>query len=136
MYKLPCVGTQPGPRIPAPGCCTWRYWCTLCKMAGQYQRKRGGMPGFPKLRIQCFSRLYFLCSKLTAILNQGFFMQKDYKMFPPTVDWDNINWSTRRPQMDFPVQVGMLRACISGSSLLICAARFLKNLLCSLTLIV
>lgn len=35
---------------------------------------------------------------------QGFFMQKDYKMFPPTVNWDNINWSTRRPQMDFPVQ--------------------------------
>ncbi|XP_065878238.1 sulfite oxidase [Euphorbia lathyris] len=35
---------------------------------------------------------------------QGFFMQKDYKMFPPSVDWDNINWSTRRPQMDFPVQ--------------------------------
>ncbi|CAI9111578.1 OLC1v1011835C2 [Oldenlandia corymbosa var. corymbosa] len=35
---------------------------------------------------------------------QGFFMQKDYKMFPPTVDWDNINWSTRKPQMDFPVQ--------------------------------
>ncbi|XP_059452408.1 sulfite oxidase [Corylus avellana] len=35
---------------------------------------------------------------------QGFFMQKDYKMFPPSVDWDNINWSTRRAQMDFPVQ--------------------------------
>ncbi|KAM3364095.1 Sulfite oxidase [Capsicum chinense] len=35
---------------------------------------------------------------------QGFFMQKDYKMFPPTVNWDNINWSTRRSQMDFPVQ--------------------------------
>ncbi|CAH9088896.1 unnamed protein product [Cuscuta epithymum] len=35
---------------------------------------------------------------------QGFFMQKDYKMFPPSVDWDNINWSSRRPQMDFPVQ--------------------------------
>lgn len=35
---------------------------------------------------------------------QGFFMQKDYKMFPPSVNWDNINWSTRRPQMDFPVQ--------------------------------
>ncbi|KAL8153725.1 hypothetical protein V2J09_011485 [Rumex salicifolius] len=34
----------------------------------------------------------------------GFFMQKDYKMFPPSVDWDNINWSTRRPLMDFPVQ--------------------------------
>ncbi|XP_021713782.1 LOW QUALITY PROTEIN: sulfite oxidase-like [Chenopodium quinoa] len=36
--------------------------------------------------------------------SQGFFTQRDYKMFPPTVDWDNINWSTRRPQMDFPVQ--------------------------------
>ncbi|KAE9590232.1 hypothetical protein Lal_00027946 [Lupinus albus] len=36
--------------------------------------------------------------------SQGFFMQKDYKMFPPSVNWDNINWSTRRPQMDFPVQ--------------------------------
>ncbi|XP_051140865.1 sulfite oxidase [Andrographis paniculata] len=35
---------------------------------------------------------------------QGFFMQRDYKMFPPSVDWDNIDWSTRRPQMDFPVQ--------------------------------
>ncbi|THG07826.1 hypothetical protein TEA_002051 [Camellia sinensis var. sinensis] len=35
----------------------------------------------------------------------GFFMQKDYKMFPPSVNWDNIDWSTRRPQMDFPVQV-------------------------------
>lgn len=32
-------------------------------------------------------------------------MQKDYKMFPPSVDWDNIIWSTRRAQMDFPVQV-------------------------------
>ncbi|KAK9934391.1 hypothetical protein M0R45_021537 [Rubus argutus] len=35
---------------------------------------------------------------------QGFFMQRDYKMFPPTVNWENIDWSTRRPQMDFPVQ--------------------------------
>ncbi|XP_052138018.1 sulfite oxidase-like [Oryza glaberrima] len=35
---------------------------------------------------------------------QGFFMQKDYKMFPPSVDWDNIVWSTRKPQMDYPVQ--------------------------------
>ncbi|XP_076913400.1 sulfite oxidase-like isoform X1 [Bidens hawaiensis] len=35
---------------------------------------------------------------------QGFFMQKDYKMFLPSVNWDNIDWSTRRPQMDFPVQ--------------------------------
>ncbi|XP_028771351.1 sulfite oxidase isoform X1 [Neltuma alba] len=36
--------------------------------------------------------------------SQGFFMQKDYKMFPPSVNWENINWATRRPQMDFPVQ--------------------------------
>jgi len=36
--------------------------------------------------------------------SQGFFMAKDYKMFPPTVDWDNIVWDTRKPQMDFPVQ--------------------------------
>ncbi|XP_078433012.1 sulfite oxidase [Wolffia australiana] len=35
---------------------------------------------------------------------QGFFMQKDYKMFPPSINWDNIVWSERRPQMDFPVQ--------------------------------
>ncbi|KAM5568197.1 hypothetical protein ABKV19_015986 [Rosa sericea] len=35
---------------------------------------------------------------------QGFFTQRDYKMFPPTVNWENIDWSTRRPQMDFPVQ--------------------------------
>ncbi|KAI3463107.1 hypothetical protein Pfo_019770 [Paulownia fortunei] len=35
---------------------------------------------------------------------QGFFTQKDYKMFPPSVNWDNIDWSTRRPQMDFPIQ--------------------------------
>ncbi|GJN04132.1 hypothetical protein PR202_ga21654 [Eleusine coracana subsp. coracana] len=47
---------------------------------------------------------YEMNGELTDILNQGFFTQKDYKMFPPSVDWDNINWSTRRPQMDFPVQ--------------------------------
>lgn len=41
---------------------------------------------------------------ITAEECQGFFMQKDYKMFPPSVDWDNINWSSRRPLMDFPVQ--------------------------------
>jgi sulfite oxidase len=34
---------------------------------------------------------------------QGFFMQKDYKMFSPTVDWDNIKWPSRHPLMDFPV---------------------------------
>ena len=26
-------------------------------------------------------------------------------MFPPRVDWDNIDWQSRRPLMDFPVQV-------------------------------
>ncbi|XP_043704204.1 sulfite oxidase isoform X1 [Telopea speciosissima] len=35
---------------------------------------------------------------------QGFFMQRDYKMFPPSVNWENINWASRRPLMDFPVQ--------------------------------
>ncbi|EPS70580.1 hypothetical protein M569_04180, partial [Genlisea aurea] len=44
------------------------------------------------------------CINILAEECQGFFMQKDYKMFPPSVDWDNIDWSTRRPQMDFPVQ--------------------------------
>lgn len=44
------------------------------------------------------------CINIIAEESQGFFMQKDYKMFPPSVNWDNINWSTRRPQMDFPVQ--------------------------------
>ncbi|XP_042499409.1 sulfite oxidase isoform X1 [Macadamia integrifolia] len=41
---------------------------------------------------------------ISAEESQGFFMQKDYKMFPPSVNWENINWATRRPQMDFPVQ--------------------------------
>ncbi|KAE8652262.1 hypothetical protein Csa_022470 [Cucumis sativus] len=41
---------------------------------------------------------------INAEESQGFFMQKDYKMFPPSVDWSNIDWSARRPQMDFPVQ--------------------------------
>ncbi|XP_024185811.1 sulfite oxidase isoform X4 [Rosa chinensis] len=45
---------------------------------------------------------------------EGFFMQKDYKMFPPSVNWDNINWSTRRPQMDFPVQVKVSGYAASG----------------------
>ncbi|KAG5082665.1 hypothetical protein JHK84_052703 [Glycine max] len=45
---------------------------------------------------------------------QGFFMQKDYKMFPPSVNWDNIDWSTRRPQMDFPVQVKISGYAASG----------------------
>lgn len=63
------------------------------------------MPGFLKIRMQCLFNFILLCSNLTVLLEQGFFTQKDYKMFPPTVDWDNIDWSTRRPQMDFPVQV-------------------------------
>ncbi|XP_054800569.1 sulfite oxidase-like isoform X2 [Prosopis cineraria] len=46
--------------------------------------------------------------------SQGFFMQKDYKMFPPSVNWENINWSTRRPQMDFPVQVKISGYAVSG----------------------
>lgn len=62
--------------------------------------------------------MHLVCS--TAL--QGFFMQKDYKMFPPSVDWDNINWSTRRPQMDFPVQVTSWWLCISCD-----------NISCSLT---
>lgn len=41
--------------------------------------------------------------EVNAIECQGFFVQKDYKMFPPTVDWDNIKWLSRRPLMDFPV---------------------------------
>lgn len=41
---------------------------------------------------------------VTAEECQGFFMQRDYKMFPPSVNWDNINWESRRPLMDFPVQ--------------------------------
>ncbi|CAI5953610.1 unnamed protein product [Closterium sp. NIES-64] len=36
--------------------------------------------------------------------SQGFFMQRDYKMFPPSIDWHNIEWNTRRPIMDFPIQ--------------------------------
>ncbi|KAI5081504.1 hypothetical protein GOP47_0004687 [Adiantum capillus-veneris] len=40
---------------------------------------------------------------------QGFFMQKDYKMFPPSVTWDNINWGSRRPLMDFPIQCAICR---------------------------
>ncbi|XP_049932633.1 sulfite oxidase isoform X5 [Nymphaea colorata] len=44
------------------------------------------------------------CINIIEEESQGFFMQKDYKMFPPSVNWDNIVWSSRRPQMDFPVQ--------------------------------
>ncbi|KAG0610728.1 hypothetical protein M758_7G087000 [Ceratodon purpureus] len=35
--------------------------------------------------------------------SQGFFQQKDYKMFPPDIDWHNVKWQSRRPLMDFPV---------------------------------
>uniref|UniRef100_A0A6N2K3L6 Oxidoreductase molybdopterin-binding domain-containing protein n=1 Tax=Salix viminalis TaxID=40686 RepID=A0A6N2K3L6_SALVM len=52
------------------------------------------------------------CINIIAEESQGFFMQKDYKMFPPSVNWDNIDWSTSRPQMDFPVQCNLfIRGC-------------------------
>ncbi|GAQ79127.1 sulfite oxidase [Klebsormidium nitens] len=38
---------------------------------------------------------------------QGFFQQLDYKMFPPWVDWDNVNWSSRSSIQDFPVQLAV-----------------------------
>ncbi|KAI7980203.1 Sulfite oxidase [Camellia lanceoleosa] len=41
-------------------------------------------------------------------------MQRDYKMFPPSVNWENIDWSTRKPQMDFPVQVKVHGYAVSG----------------------
>ncbi|KAL2610451.1 hypothetical protein R1flu_029024 [Riccia fluitans] len=41
---------------------------------------------------------------ISPIECQGFFQQRDYKIFPPWVNWDNIVWSSRRPLMDFPVQ--------------------------------
>lgn len=47
---------------------------------------------------------------------QGFFMQNDYKMFPPSVDWDNVQWNTRRPIMDYPVQVRQRCDCKQGGS--------------------
>ncbi|KAF2316437.1 hypothetical protein GH714_041778 [Hevea brasiliensis] len=34
----------------------------------------------------------------------GLLYAKGLQNVSPTVNWDNINWSTRRPQMDFPVQ--------------------------------
>lgn len=45
-------------------------------------------------------------------------MQRDYKMFPPTVNWENIDWSTRRPQMDFPVQVFDTEGFVHNSCLI------------------
>jgi hypothetical protein len=50
-----------------------------------------------------------------SVMIQGFFMQKDYKMFPPSVDWNNIVWSTRKPQMDYPVQVSYFLTFLSSS---------------------
>lgn len=35
---------------------------------------------------------------------QFFFQQKDYKMFPPWIRWNNVNWSSQRALMDFPIQ--------------------------------
>ncbi|MFS7910768.1 putative sulfite oxidase [Helianthus anomalus] len=33
-------------------------------------------------------------------------------MFPPSVNLDNIDWSTMRLQIDFPVQVLLTKKCI------------------------
>eukprot|EP00897_Mesotaenium_endlicherianum_P005648 jgi/Mesen1/5110/ME000254S04137 len=45
---------------------------------------------------------------------QGFFVQRDYKMFPPWIDWSNIDWSARRPIMDFSVQMTVRGYALSG----------------------
>jgi sulfite oxidase len=58
------------------------------------------VPGFIGAR----SVKWLDCIKIIEEESQGFFMAKDYKMFPPSVDWDNIVWPTRKPQMDYPVQ--------------------------------
>ncbi|XP_022034111.1 sulfite oxidase isoform X2 [Helianthus annuus] len=49
---------------------------------------------------------------------KGFFVQKDYKMFPPSVNLDNIDWSTTRLQIDFPVLVLLTKKCIIWWALL------------------
>jgi len=38
-----------------------------------------------------------------------------YKMFPPSVDWDNVQWHTRRPIIDFPVQSAITQPCDGDS---------------------
>lgn len=76
---------------------------------------------------------YFYMNRISITNLQGFFMQKDYKMFPPSVNWDNINWSTRRPQMDFPVQVliSNLTLCkIFRWNLLLHSVFFLTDIWC------
>lgn len=56
-------------------------------------------------------------------------MQKDYKMFPPSVNWENINWSTRKPQMDFPVQVSLsLFLCMLPCQITVFPISFHSNL--------
>ena len=52
---------------------------------------------------------------LKLCLRQGFFQQRDYKMFPPWVDWNTIKWETRCPLMDFPVQVNVLNITSNAS---------------------
>lgn len=69
------------------------------------------MPGNIKYDFPPPQEIAFLCNRVHGTALQGFFMQKDYKMFPPSVNWDNIDWSTRRPQMDFPVQVSAVDHC-------------------------
>ncbi|GJP31876.1 hypothetical protein CLOM_g15521 [Closterium sp. NIES-68] len=47
--------------------------------------------------------------------SQGFFMQRDYKMFPPNIDWHNIEWNTRRPIMDFPIQSAITEPAVGDA---------------------
>ena len=76
-------------------------------MAGFHQYYCRAMPGWNAIFILIFYSFSFftlLYDRVYIAILQGFFMQKDYKMFPPSVNWDNIEWSTRRPIMDFPIQ--------------------------------
>nr|TKV95272.1 hypothetical protein SEVIR_9G352100v2 [Setaria viridis] len=59
-------------------------------------------------------QLYFSMFKSDCYSRLGFFYAKNYKMFPPTEDWENIDWSTRRPWMDFPVQARIAGPALSG----------------------
>ncbi|GFS33852.1 sulfite oxidase [Actinidia rufa] len=45
--------------------------------------------------------------RVLVLLNgwiQSIYFTEECKMFPPSVNWENIDWSPRKPQMDFPVQ--------------------------------
>jgi sulfite oxidase len=36
--------------------------------------------------------------------SQSLWMTKDYKLFPPTMNWDNVDFNSMPPMMDMPVQ--------------------------------